>query len=64
MQLYTRFIGEYGIVLPCGIVILRRSIPELIEDLDNGFSDRFRQLLQRYYEQLVELDEHISFCNH
>lgn len=54
-------LGEYGIVLPIGIATLRRSIPELLEDPDNGLTDRFRQLLQRCYEQLVELDEHILF---
>ncbi|MCF6266370.1 MAG: IS110 family transposase [Desulfuromusa sp.] len=52
-------LGEYGIVLTRGIATLRRGIPELLEDPDNGLTDRFRQLLQRCYEQLVELDAHI-----
>jgi len=54
-------LGEYGIVLPTGLAALRRSIPELLEDAENGLSDRFRNLLARRYEQLVELNEHIDF---
>ncbi len=54
-------LGEYGIVLPKGLTTLRRSIPELLEDAENGLSDRFRNLLVRRYEQLTELDEHIAF---
>jgi transposase len=54
-------LGEYGIVLPKGLTALRKSIPELLEDAENGLSDRFRNLLARRYEQLAELDEHIAF---
>ena len=54
-------LGEYGIVLPKGLATLRRSIPELLEDAENGLSDRFRNLVARRYEQLAELDGHIAF---
>jgi len=54
-------LGEYGIVFPTGLATLRKGIPELLEDAENGLSDRFRNLLARRYEQLVELDEHIAF---
>ncbi|PNU20651.1 IS110 family transposase [Geothermobacter hydrogeniphilus] len=54
-------LGEFGIVLPKGLTTLRKSIPGLLEDAENGLSDRFRNLLVRRYEQLVELDEHIAF---
>ncbi len=54
-------LGEYGIILPKGITVLRRSIPDLLEDADNSLSDFFRELLARRYKQLVELDEHICF---
>jgi len=54
-------LGEYGIVLPKGLATLRKSIHGLLEDADNGLSDRFRNLLARRYEQLVGLDEHIAF---
>jgi len=52
---------EYGLVLPQGVNVIRRSIPALLEDAENGLSDLFRQLLAQCYQQLQELDEHIAF---
>jgi len=52
---------EYGLVLPKGVNVIRRSIPELLEDAENGLSDLFRQLLAQCYRQLQELDDHIAF---
>jgi transposase len=54
-------LGEYGIVFAKGVSNLRKIIPELLEDADNGLSFRFRYLLAQRYKQLIELDEHISF---
>src|SRR5210317_798924 len=54
-------LGEYGISFSKGLATLRRTIPELLEDAENGLSLRFRNLLARRYEQLAELDEHIAF---
>jgi len=54
-------LAEFGIVIPTGVAVLRRSIPTFLEDADNGLSDRFRSVLARCYEQFVELDNHIDF---
>jgi len=54
-------LGEYGISFSKGLAVLRRKIPELLEDADNGLSLRFRNLLARRYGQLVEIDEHVAF---
>ena len=54
-------LGEYGIVFTKGVATLRRKIPEVLEDADNGLSLRFRHCLARRYEQLVELEGHITF---
>ncbi len=54
-------LAEYGITIAQGISHVRRGIPELLEDADNGLSDFFRNLLMRRYQQFVELDEHIAF---
>lgn len=54
-------LGEYGIVFSKGVATLRRKLPEILEDADNGLSLLFRNLLARRYEQLVELEEHIAF---
>ena len=54
-------LGENGIVLAQGVGTLRRRLPEVLEDAENGLSDRFRGLLSRCYEQLRELDGHVEF---
>lgn len=54
-------VAEYGLVLPQGVGTLRKRLPELLEEADNGLSDFFRPLLARGYQQLCELDEHIAF---
>lgn len=54
-------VAEYGLVLPQVVGTLRKRLPELLEEGENGLSDRFRALLARGYQQLCELDEHIGF---
>jgi len=54
-------LAEYGIVLPQGVGALRKRLPELLEDADNGLSDFFRPLLADCYQQLQEIDAHIEF---
>lgn len=53
-------LAEYGLTLPTGINVLRRRLPELMEDAENGLSTLFRQLLAQCYQQLREIDEHID----
>ncbi|MFC1681412.1 IS110 family transposase [Pseudomonadota bacterium] len=53
-------LAEYGIVFPKGIARLRRALPELMEDADNGLSADFRFLLDIQYQQLCRLDEQIK----
>jgi transposase len=52
-------LAEYGVVLPCGVSRLRRGLPALLEDGENGLSAGFRQLLAQGYRQLCDLDDHI-----
>jgi len=54
-------LAEYGIVIPQGLAALRRRLPEILADADNGLSDVFRPLLQRGQQQLAELDAHIAY---
>jgi transposase len=37
---------EYGIVIPQGIYRLRKHVPRILEDADNGLTMTFRDLLQ------------------
>ncbi len=54
-------LAEYGIVLPQGVGTVRKRLPELLEEADNGLSDFFRPLLADCYRQLREIDAHIEF---
>lgn len=54
-------LAEYGIVVPQGLAALRRRLPEILEDADNGLSDLFRPLLARGQQQLAELDAHVAY---
>jgi len=53
-------LGEYGIVAAQGVSRLRRALPELLEDADNGLSARFRRLLRQGQQELLELDTHVE----
>lgn len=54
-------LAEYGVILPKGVRVIRKRLPELLEDSANGLSDRFRRLLAQSYRELQELDLHIDF---
>jgi transposase len=54
-------LAEYGLIFPKGVNLLRRSLPELLEDGENGLSDLFRRLLAQSYQQLQTLDGDIDF---
>jgi transposase len=50
----------YGIVIPQGICRLRKRLPRVLEDADNGLSMGFRDLLQHLLYELTALDTHIA----
>jgi len=53
-------LAEYGLIMPKGVNVIRRQIPELLEDAENNLSGLFRQLLAQCYQQLQEIDQHIE----
>lgn len=53
-------LAEYGLIFPKGVNTLRRCLPEVLEDAENGLSDLFRRLLARGYQQLRDLDGHLD----
>lgn len=60
-NLTWKLLVEIGIPLPKGVGALRRHIPGILGDLDNGLSERFRRMLTKRFEQLLEMDGHLSF---
>jgi transposase len=53
-------LAEFGIVAPQGIGQLRRALPILEEDKDNGLTERFKMLLSELAEELRQIDERID----
>ncbi len=54
-------LAEYGLILPKGVNVLRRHLPEFLEDGENGLNDLFRRLLAEGYQQLQDLDRHVDY---
>ena len=53
-------LAEYGLIAPQGAGAVRRAIPCLLEDANNGLSGVFRRLLLGLYDDLVALDTRID----
>jgi transposase len=50
-------LAEYGIVVGRHVATLRRALPELLENAENGLSFDFRTLLDELRQDLIRLDE-------
>ena len=50
---------EYGIVIPKGIYRLRKQLPRILEDAENGLTMDFRDVLQSLATELSDLDVRI-----
>ena len=54
------FLLEFGIVVNQGIRVLRRRLPEILEDAQNELGDEGRMLLAELREELVALDTRVA----
>lgn len=50
---------EYGIVVAKSIARIRRALPEILEDAENGLPDLARDVFAELRERLIELDQQI-----
>jgi len=53
-------LGEYGLVIGQGLSQLRKRLPEILEDAENGLSVLARAVFSDGYERLVDLDRQIK----
>lgn len=53
-------LSEFGIVMPKGISSLKRQIPEILEDAENGLLHASRELFARLYAHFKELDRQVG----
>lgn len=52
-------LGEFGLVVPKGVTRLRRELPGILEDAENGLPDLAREVLAGLLEQFHELDARV-----
>lgn len=57
-------LGEYGIIVGLRVPALRKKLPEILENAENGLTADFRLLLDGLREDLVNLDGRISTLDH
>jgi transposase len=55
-------LSEYGIVMPQGVKIIPRRLPEILEDADNELPMLTRQLLAEFKAEYDQLIERIGRC--
>ena len=53
-------LAEYGIVVPKGMARLKKQVPAILEDAENGLTPFCRELLADAYSQLLELDARVG----
>lgn len=53
-------LAEYGVVVRQGVDQLRRAVPVILDNADNGLSADFRLILMGLREDLVYLDDRVS----
>ena len=53
-------LAELGIVVPASLWKLRRALPEILEDGENGLPESFRSLLSQLGDELRALDGNIT----
>jgi transposase len=53
-------LGEFGLVIPQGIINVTKRVPELLEDASNELPVPFRHLIERLTQHLKELDRQVK----
>jgi transposase len=54
-------LAEFGVIVPASLGALRRALPEILEDGENGLIGDFRALLAELAEELRSLDDRVKF---
>ncbi len=54
--------AEYGVIIPRGVSNVYKRLPALFDrNADNALSELFKELSERHYQKLEELQEHLDF---
>lgn len=49
-------LAEYGIVIRLGLTAVRKALPEILEDGENGLTPRGRACFAQLYDELIQID--------
>lgn len=52
---------EYGLVIAQGYAALKRELPQLLEDAENGLTSRTRLIIHRQYQRLLALEDELDW---
>ncbi|KAB2832314.1 MAG: hypothetical protein F9K49_08320 [Caedimonadaceae bacterium] len=54
---------EYGVVVPQGIGMIRKQLPEIVADRDNELTSLMREMFAQLYTYFIEKDEQIRIMD-
>lgn len=54
-------LAEYGVVFNTGSSRFEKAIPSVLEDAENGLTDRIRELIFRQYHRYLELSQELDW---
>ncbi len=57
-------LSEYGVVVAQGVATLRKIVPEILQDAENGVPALAREVFAELYERLQGLDERLRAYDH
>lgn len=55
-------LAEYGLTIQKGIRAVRQSLPDILEDAENGLTPLARELFAELYDELVGLNQRFDAC--
>jgi len=55
-------LAEYGVVINKGVAAVRKGLPEILEDAENGLTTRSRELFAELLEELLTLEQRFDQC--
>lgn len=55
-------LAEYGVIINKGVSAVRKALPDILEDADNGLTPRARELFAELQEELSALDQRFTRC--
>lgn len=55
-------LAEYGVVINKGVAAVRRALPEILEDAENGLTPISRALFAEFFDELQVIDQRFAHC--